>query len=200
MGATHREEPDEQQRPQEVELLLDAERPVVLEEGRGLRLLEVLRPLVGEEEVRHVRCGRERVHGSVAHADRSERERGDDHRGDQHGERGREDPAGATRVELREPDPALRLERPQEMARDEEARDHEEDVHADVAARQPRHARVVEHHGHHRDGAQALHVETETVRRSTRRRARRGERRAGSGGPATPDDGRLRRHGRLSTD
>lgn len=92
-----------------------------------------------------------------------DQQRGHPHPGREHAQQGdqqrrRQDAAGPLGVERAEAAPPLPLERLQQMRGDQEARDHEEDVHAHEPAGERRDPAVVEHH---RDRPQALDVGAE---------------------------------------
>lgn len=151
----------EQQRgPGDVELLLDTERPVV-QQRRGRGLGEIVGGAVGEQQVRHEDEGRA---GIVEHRldepGRSE-SRDSDHRRHDHGHRGRKQPPHASRVEGGEPDATRARELPQQVISDEQPRQHEEDIDADVAAGNERDARVVGDDEDDGDRAHPLEIGTE---------------------------------------
>ena len=151
---------DQERRPDEVELLLDAERPEMAERrriGRG----EVVGRLQGEAHVpeRQRRCGA--VLGDTGYLEGREEERSRDHRDRDGRQDGRQDAPQPPRIEATEIDPAGLLVLAKQQARDQEPGDHEEDVDAREAAAQARQADVVPEHGEHRDRAQALHVREE---------------------------------------
>ncbi len=81
------------------------------------------------------------------------RRRGNQH----HHEQGREDSADPSFVETRDGIAPL-ADVPVEQPCDQEARDHEEDVDADIAAVKRRHAGVVEDDRDDGDGAQSVDV------------------------------------------
>jgi hypothetical protein len=119
----------------------------------SLRVAEVVDRLDGESPVDDVESGRQDVAGDFDPADGREhlgRKRGD--RG-QHHERGREEPSRPAGVEARERDRPYAFELGEKQARDEEAGDDEEDVHADVAARGDGEPGMVDDDDHHGDGA-----------------------------------------------
>src|SRR5439155_7314525 len=70
----------------------------------------------------------------------------------------RKNAPGTSQVEVRKRDRSPVGELRQEDARDQEAGEDEEDVDADVAARQERHARVPESHKQNRNSSQTLDV------------------------------------------
>lgn len=92
-----------------------------------------------------------------------DQQRGHPYPGREHAQQGdqqrrRQDAAGPLGVERAEAAPPLPLERLQQMRGDQEAQDHEEDVHAHEPAGERRDPAVVEHH---RDRPQALDVGAE---------------------------------------
>ena len=180
----------QQRRPDQIELLLDRERPVVLIR-RGSRVRrQVVGALRGESEVGNEERGGHRVaRGSgdlQGRKDQIRHQQGDEQRQD----RGRQDPPGATCVELPERDLSRALDVAGDEPGDEKAGDHEEHVNADEPSAQARHTCVVGHDGDDRDRAQALDVGTETPGcwRITARRRRPG----GQGIPAAATRSRRR--------
>ena len=153
----------EGERPEQVELLLDRERPQVLQQRRALERLEVgllredLVPVVDVEE-RGDRVAA-RPHGVRGQEDRRH-ERGD---GDDQ-ERGRQQAARAPEPELEQVDAAGGRALGDQQRRDQEAAEHEEHVDAEEPARRDRHAAVVEQHRADRDRADT--VEGGDVRQS----------------------------------
>ena len=153
---------DEQQegRPDEVELLLDRERPEVEERRRPGDRGEVValgqrEPDVGDGQRRGGTIGHDLRPVEETHEGPRRRERGDEHdRG-----RGQEapDPAG---VEPAERDPAAALVLAHEEAGDQEAADDEEDVDADEAAGD-RQAGMEQDDEEDREPAEALDVRAE---------------------------------------
>ena len=73
----------------------------------------------------------------------------------------REEAFGAAEVEAQKRDPAVPLELLEQQARDQEPRDHEKHVHADVPAPRKLEPRAVEQHGDDGDGPQTLDVRPE---------------------------------------
>ena len=165
---------EQEQRPHQVELLLDGQRPEVLQHRRGALGREVVGAVDGELDVHRVRRGPERVAGEVPRRQRR-LEQVREHAGDDHDrDGGGEQPADPPGVEAPEADPSGRVELAQQVVGDQEAGDDEEDVDPDVATGEPGDAGVREHHGEHRDRPHALDVSPE---RTARRRA--GQRRRG---------------------
>ena len=135
---------DEQQRPQDVELLLDRQRPEVLDGTGVLTLCQVVDGLSGEPPVDDVQraCGDVAGGGEPAqwrqeHPGQGDRREQDDHRGGQQAL----DPAG---VEAGDREPSGPLDLGNEQAGDEEPGDHEEDVDTDEAAVEERQAGVID--------------------------------------------------------
>ena len=157
----HRDADAHDERPQQVELLLDGQRPQVPQQRRPRERLEVR--LVGEDlvpvvdvEERRDRVGPRR--GQVARAEDRHREHGQ--RDDE--ERRGEQPPRPPRPERREVDAPRRLALGEQQRRDEEPAQDEEQVHAEEAARQPARPGVVQHDA--RDGDRADPVEGGDVR------------------------------------
>ncbi len=128
---------------------------------------------VGDEEERRDAVPRDR-----GRAAREEHHPAGEHGDEEHRGRGGEDALHALAVELGERDPAALVVLAQQERRDDEARDHEEDVDAEEAAGRPR-EQVIEDDRDHGEGAEALDVAAERPRARTLRRDRRGSARAG---------------------
>ncbi len=130
----------QEQRPDDVELLLDRERPVVLEGGRVVRRGEVVDGVRGEDPVHDVERRADRLPPRVGPA-RVRRERGDaDRRHEDDEQRRGQEATRAPGPEFGEPDPGAGL-RLHEVRGDEVAGDDEEDVDPGVARRAPRRGR-----------------------------------------------------------
>ncbi len=161
-AARERDHEEDQHGPDEVELLLDRQRPVVAERRDGAVGREVVRAgarevPVGDEEGRPDRVPQAGL--GAHHVEDEERDRRRDH---EHEQRGRHDAAAAALVEVEERDRLGALVLLEQQARDEEAADDEEDVDAHEAAGGPV-EEVVDDDGHHREGAQALDVRAEAA-------------------------------------
>ncbi len=140
-------EADQQQREEEVELLLDRQRPEVQERADpDLRGREVVVALEQEPPVRDVQQGRLGVPHQRGPPDGREHHHGDGAGGQHHEERGREQPADAPVVEVREVQPPGVRQLLEQDGGDEEAREDEEEVHPDEAAGEHAHPGVEEHH------------------------------------------------------
>jgi len=140
-GQEHDEHDED--RPAQVELLLDRQRPEVLQRGGRVSLVEILGAFHGQPVVEAIERGEDPVDGGrpdlKGRGPDAHRDHGRHH--DRHG-RGQQaaDPAGVERGQR--PDPAL-ADRLQEQARDQEARDHEEHVDPDEPAVYPEQIGVV---------------------------------------------------------
>ena len=153
----------QQGRPDDVELLLDRQRPEMQDGARFDFLGEVVDRLGGEMPVGRVE-GRaddvardfDRAHGG----EEQEREGAD---GGEEDRRQRQQPLGAAGVEAAQRDAAGPVELAQQQPGDEEARDDEEDVDADIAAGEEGQARVAEEDGADRDGAHSLDIGAEAA-------------------------------------
>ena len=152
----------QQHRPDEVELLLHRQRPVVLQRGDRPSLGEVVgldqrEADVGGEQRRPPRVGEDLPHPH----DRQD-QGGDAAGGDQHDRGCGEDAAGATGVEVHQgaaqPGGVGALACPQQQSGDQEAGDDEEDVDPEVAPGDRVDAEVGDDHEQDRDGAEALDV------------------------------------------
>jgi len=145
----------EDHRPQQVELLLDRERPQVRQHVAAadeleVRLLLAQRPPVADVERSAGEVAQELL-GDVGR-DRRHEDRGADEHEDERGEQA----ARAPDVEALEVDAAAHADLGQQQRGDEEAADDEEQVDAEEAAGQPLDAEVVDHDGGDRDRAQAV--------------------------------------------
>ena len=155
--------PEQKQRPEDVELLLERQRPVVLHHGRVVRG-EVVDRAEGERPVLEVEGAREdlpeRVHQAGQRQDEQRRDGGEH----EHGDGCRQQPAHALRPEGRQPDPPRPLQFAGQLAGDEVAGDDEEDVDADVAAGEAPRPEVVEHHEDDGNRPQPLDVRLKVSR------------------------------------
>jgi len=145
----------EEQGPEEVELLLDRERPEVAEQARPLEGFEV--GLVGEDEVPvgEVEERGQRVATELVDPVRLD-DRGEHHRQrDQDPDR-RQQPPRPAQPEAAEPQVAVAAELAQQQRGDQVAADHEEDVDAEEAAGHPVEAGVVEEDGEHGERPQGV--------------------------------------------
>ena len=149
---------EHQPRPDEVELLLDRQRPEVEDRARFEALGEVVDRLRGEVPVGDVEGGGGDVPGDFGVAQRRQEDHREDPDGRQQDRRERQQAFGAAGVEAAQADRAAAVELPQQEFGDQEARDDEEDVDPDVAARQERHPGVAEQDRDDRDRAQPLDV------------------------------------------
>ena len=138
--------PQQHQRPEQVELLLDRQRPGVVEPGRQV-------PGRPQPQVAGVRQAHQGGPGEPE-PDVAEHVAPGGKGQEQHDE-GRVEPARPAQVEPAQVDPAG-PSFAQQQSGDEIAGQHEEDVDAHPAAAEPRHTEVVEHHGQARDGAQPV--------------------------------------------
>ena len=130
----------------------------MLDRRRRLSLLEVVAPERGEVHVGREEGGPDAVRDHVPGAHEVEQLLRRDRRHDEREHRGRKNAASPARVEADERDaPGLERLR-QEQACDQETGEDEEDVDADVTARQAGDSRVPERHEQNGDGAQALDV------------------------------------------
>ena len=144
----------EQERPDEVELLLDRERPHVLERARDTVAREV-RARRDEVPVRDVEQRRRDVAPQPVtdHCGGDERTPRD-HDPDQH-QQGRQQPAQPARPEVEHVEPPVA--HPAEKQRgDQEPAEHEEDVDTKKARLRARQPKVERHHRRHREQAQAV--------------------------------------------
>ena len=153
--APHGEDEHEDQRPEQVELLLHRQRPHVLEQRRAPRALEVREVAEDEEPVLDVeQRGDDLAPQLVEHV--GEEQDGVDRHHEEHGEERGEEAAGPPVPEPLQPDPAVLLPVGQQQARDQVAADHEEHVDAEEATRDPPLVGVVQQDGDDRDRAEAI--------------------------------------------
>ena len=160
----------QEQRQEDIELLLDRQRPSVQQELLFGRRVEVSGPHV-EENVRQIGGrGDQRLAELVELEWQQDREA--DHAGDQaHGEIGRGQSAEAADIEFCQRDPAGAMALgPQDRA-DQEARDHEENVDTDETAGKTGHREVEQHHRQNGDAAQPVDLGP-VLQRSTPQRSR----------------------------
>ena len=159
---------EQQGRPDQVELLLDRQRPEVEHRARFDVLGEVVDRLLGEVPVGRVEGGADDVAGDFDRAHgREQQQREDADRGEQD-RRERQQPPGAAGVEAAQGDAPGAVDLVEQKAGDEEAGDDEEDVDADVAAGEERDAGVAEQDRADRDRAHALDVRPEAALGVTR--------------------------------
>ncbi len=159
-------EGDEEERPQQVELLLDGERPVV-QQRRRLRLGELSGEVVaeapGEHEVDDEHSCRHGVDRQRALGQRRQRHRAGEQRDDEDETRRRQQTAGPPCPEPRQRQRARRRQLLEQQAGDEEAGQDEEHVDADEATLERTETKVEQHDGDDRHGTQALDVGAELV-------------------------------------
>ena len=152
---------DQQGRPDQVELLLDAQRPVVQERRGADALGEVVHGGGREAHVGGAEGGRHRVARHARQVQRRHDHPGE-REGDQDDDRGRrQDAPGPSGVEGGEVDAPGALALAQQQAGDQEAGEDEEDVHPDVAAGDPGHARMERQDQEDGQPAQPLKVRSE---------------------------------------
>lgn len=152
----------QQQRPHQIELLLDRERPVMLDRRRGQTRVEIVRPLSGEMEVSPKEDRGRGIAENPLRLDRVQQQSGRNYGHDRHqGCCGKNAP-GPPRIEPEERDPTRLPELLDELPRDQKTRDDEEHVDPDIATRDPR-VRVVEHHEQNRDRAQSLNIRSKAL-------------------------------------
>ena len=143
-------------RPHDVELLLDGKAPHVLEHRRLSGGGEVVAPSHDEVPVGHVEQRGQRVEaqaGELAGAGEYLDEDGHSH---QHHQEGGQEATGPAGPELAQADGQAPRPLTKEQGGDQEARQDEEDVHAEEAPAGHRRATVVEHHAEHGHGPQAV--------------------------------------------
>ena len=149
---------EDDDRPEQVELLLHAEGPEVEDRRRGLAGREVVGRLRRESHVGDEQRGRGRVRRGTGHEERRKEDDGDrdGHEEDDGGRR--QDAARSSRVERWEGERPRLTDLAEHEAGDEEPRDHEEDVDARKPAREPRDGCVEEDHEQDGDRPEPLDV------------------------------------------
>ncbi|MCW0416587.1 hypothetical protein NB689_002341 [Xanthomonas sacchari] len=149
----------EQQREQQIELLLHAQRPgmrVRIEFGLGREVIVAGR---GQHPVAEADEGHAPGPGAgLAEPGLGNEQAAGQGRDQQAHHQGRRDAAQAPRIELREHAQLSGRRQALQRRADHEAGDHEEHVHAGEPARQPCRIEVVGDHRQHRDRAQPVHV------------------------------------------
>lgn len=163
-GARERDHTDEQYGPDEIELLFQRERPIVLHRRWHVVLTEVVNSVECENPVLDTqRTGTDLLRG--VHPDpagREQQRRDESHCQNQGG--GGKESADTTGPERRQVDGAAGFDFPEQMSGDEVPRDTEEDVDSDVAAREPIRPQVEHNYEHDRECAQSLNLRPETLR------------------------------------
>ena len=146
----------DQQRQDDVELLLHRQRPAVQKWLVFRRRIEVAR-LPPEEDVRQV--DRRRDQGLAVLAEREGHHQRPGKPGDRqrHDEEGRRQPPEPSGIEMPQPQPAAGIVFAPQDAADQETGDDEEDVDAHEPAAQ-RQAEMIQHHREHRDRAQPVDI------------------------------------------
>ena len=145
-AAHHPEDGQQNERPDQVELLLDGERPGVLER-RGVRhRREVVRVGGDEMPVRHVPERRQGVAEEVGGAQRLGEEGGRGTHDGEHQEECRQEPAGPAPPERPQGDAPAALPFGQQERRDEVPGQNEEEIDAEVPADRPRRRSVEQDH------------------------------------------------------
>jgi hypothetical protein len=119
---------------------------------------EVIRRLLREPKVAQIDETRDRRRRQHLALERRLQHPGCGHDRRHHEHQRRQQAPQATRVERDEVDPSGRLGLAQQQPRDQEPGDHEEDVDADVAARDDRGPGMEQHDERHRDGTHSLHL------------------------------------------
>ncbi len=145
----------EEERPEDVELLLHGQRPEMLEQRRPRRILEVRVLADDQEPVRDVGPGRQRIGAETGHVVGQDDDRERDHGHDQRADR-REEPPGPAPPEVSDVESACPGVLAQQEARDQVAADHEEQVDAEESARQQVRIQVVGEHGDDRERTQSI--------------------------------------------
>ena len=176
------EEAEQDHRPQEVELLLDGQRPVVLQRAGGALQVEVVHRAPRHAPVDDVGRGGDEVTTHLSPPATRQEDHREQRRPGERGEGGRQQSAGAARVEPGEVDPPAGPPLLQQEGGHEETADDEEDVHPGETTGQQCHPGVPEHDPEHRERAHALDVGAEAARDGWHpQRVPRGVQRPGTG-------------------
>ncbi len=153
---TQMEQDQDHRRPDDVELLLDGQRPHVLER-RGLgRGGEVAAATDDEVPVGHIEQRGERVEADSAELPRATEHLHEESHADQHHQQGGQEPAGPAGPELTQLDGQPFGPLPQQQGGDEETRQDEEDVDAQKSPGSHRCTTVVEEDARHRHRPEAV--------------------------------------------
>ncbi len=145
----------DQERPEQVELLLDGERPEMAQRRGRAELGEVRDVVEDEPPVAEVEDARRQIAAEGAQLAAIE-QRGPSHRDEQHYEEGREQSTGAADPELSQGDPAVPSVLGDQEVGDQVARQHEEDLHAEQTARRPPEVEVEDDDRQDGDGPDAI--------------------------------------------
>ena len=129
-----------------------------MEHRRGVDGREVVGGVDGEAHVRERQAGRQAVVGDPPEVQRRKDERRRQERRGEHEHGGRKDASGPACVERAEADPSRAFTFVHEQARDQEARQDEEDVDTDEPGLGSRDPDVAEEDEQDRDAAQTLEV------------------------------------------
>ena len=201
-GAGTPEQQHHDDRPDQVELLLDRQAPEVAQRGEVARR-RVAEPLPDLVPVRHVERAGEHVAAQLAERVAFEDRRPQrDHQ--HHQEHGGQESAGAAQPELSERDAVRAFAFGDEQQGDQVAGDDEEHLDAEEAAREPGAVGVIDHHRDDGDGSQPVQpgqvrqaTDLRGVARSDGGSPRRGD---GRHRPSSITDARLQNVSRLRQD
>ncbi len=149
---------DKQQRPEDVELLLHRQRPEMLRRTNDVVTRQVADRLASEVPVLHVERRRQHTTKRRTPARRWQPHHRRHRRQNQHNTRHRQQAPAPVRPELRQRNPAVILRVPQQVRRDQEARDHKENIDTDIATRKPIRPQVIQQHRTNGDGTQHLDI------------------------------------------
>jgi hypothetical protein len=148
----------QERRPDEVELLLDRERPEVQERRRRLRLREVVAPDPREVDIRAERGGPEAVRDRFPSPNEVEQVASSEVGDEQRQRRRGQDPPRPPNVEAGERDRPAPLGLREQDPGDQEPGEDEEYVHTDETAAEEGHARVAERDEQNRNRPETLDV------------------------------------------
>ena len=183
-AAREAEAPERHERPHQVELLLDRERPEVAERRRAREEVEVRLARRDEPPVRDVEEAGDAVAAEPSELVGRDLDPGEDRHRDDHEQQGRQQPAGAPAPERQQPDALVAAPFEHQQGGDEEAAQHEEGVHAEEPTGEPLLVEVEGDHCRHGQGPQPVERRLVGERvgrglRSGRRHARGWYRRSG---------------------
>ncbi len=154
----------QQRRPGEIELLLDRQRPEMDERVAGGIRREIVERPADQPDIDHVGRRKQRAFGVEFLFGRRQDEVAGNQRHQDDEQRRRQQAPGAPGVEGPQVDGAACGDFLLQVPGDQISRDHEEDIDADEAARQPGRAEVEGNDAEHGERAQAFDIRAERSR------------------------------------
>src|SRR5699024_2624331 len=160
----------QQQRPHDIELLLHRQRPKMLNRRNPHPLSQIIHRPSSPHPIHHIQRRTHDVPTKSAplhHRPRSPRQDRSDH---QHQPRRRQQPLRPPRLTPRQRHPPLLLQLPDQQPRDQEPRDHKENINPHKPTRKHlHHTRVIDQHQPNRNSPQPLNIRPKTPTPHTRR-------------------------------